>query len=879
MRMSTRIPRDDARHALSTGDASTRHLFLASIKTSLVLALERFFPPLLLSLGVVSAFITFAWLGVFTLLEPWARAGLSLAFLAALAFTLRPLLRLHLPNAAEIAARLDQSRPTAHRPLATLADKPANLDALASTLWAAHQARAAAAAATLAAPKTDARLRFVDGHALRWLAVLALILAGTIAGEERVARLTLAFDWSTPRIPPVPPRLDAWVDPPAYTARPPLFLTAQNGIAPANGEVVRVPVGSTLTVRLTVPEEQASKPGAKPPALVLEAKSGLNPIVEEKKAEENAPPAAPAKRGIAIEKRIVAGDSVVNIRKDGQNLGQFTLAVIPDLAPKVVLSEARAETPSPDQPGAASIRIIYTLEDDYGIAKAEVRMEPTRGVERTLFPAPTATLPLRIGANETTIPTQDHPWAGEEVRLTLHVEDDLGQKAQSGSLAVTLPGRAFTQAIPKALVEQRRTLVFAPEKPSAVSRAFDALLFAPDVFTPNVAEFMALDILRVQLRNARTEERLRAVAEAIYETALTLENGDMTEAERRLREAEERLREALERDAPADEIRRLAEDLRRAMDQYLREFAENALKNRDQNAQERPLTGQERMLTQRDLADLLRKVEEMARSGDTAGAQQLLNQLKDILNNLRTARRQESDQRSRELSEQLRELDQLQREQRDLKDRTFQNQQRRQQGQNQRGQRQPGQQGEPGEDGEQSEGGQSLQQQQQALQERLRQLRERMRQRGQQQGEGLDEAEDGMGDAQNQLGQGQPGSAMDGQQRALDGMGRAAQGMAQALQRQMGQGEGEGEGEGLGQPGPGQRGRADNRADPLGRPQPNTRRDAEDSSRVQVPDKDQLQGSISERAARVLQELRRRLGDFERPREELDYLERLLRQR
>ena len=49
--------------------------------------------------------------------------------------------------------------------------------------------------------------------------------------------------------------------------------------------------------------------------------------------------------------------------------------------------------------------------------------------------------------------------------------------------------------------------------------------------------------------------------------------------------------------------------------------------------------------------------------------------------------------------------------------------------------------------------------------------------------------------------------------------------------------------------------------------------------RFDVPDRDSLQGSISERAERVLRELRKRLGEFERPREELEYLERLLRQR
>jgi hypothetical protein len=147
----------------------------------------------------------------------------------------------------------------------------------------------------------------------------------------------------------------------------------------------------------------------------------------------------------------------------------------------------------------------------------------------------------------------------------------------------------------------------------------------------------------------------------------------------------------------------------------------------------------------------------------------------------------------------------------------------------------------------------------------------------------MEDADEGMGDAQGQLGQGNPGNATEGQQRALDGLGRAAEGMAQELQRQLGQGNEPGEGEdgpGPGQPGQGTRGRAENRFDPLGRPQANNRRDFEDSTRLNDENlQGTIEGTISERAERVLRELRRRLGEFERPREELDYLERLLRQR
>jgi hypothetical protein len=80
----------------------------------------------------------------------------------------------------------------------------------------------------------------------------------------------------------------------------------------------------------------------------------------------------------------------------------------------------------------------------------------------------------------------------------------------------------------------------------------------------------------------------------------------------------------------------------------------------------------------------------------------------------------------------------------------------------------------------------------------------------------------------------------------------------------------QGPGQGPGQPGREGRARADNDTDPLGRPRRN--HDYNDDRSVKVPD-----DILAERARRVLEELRRRLGEPDRPKIELDYIERLLK--
>ena len=97
--------------------------------------------------------------------------------------------------------------------------------------------------------------------------------------------------------------------------------------------------------------------------------------------------------------------------------------------------------------------------------------------------------------------------------------------------------------------------------------------------------------------------------------------------------------------------------------------------------------------------------------------------------------------------------------------------------------------------------------------------------------------------------------------RALQNLRKGAQSLAEAMQGGMGDGMGEPLGDVPD---------SAERTDPLGRPLRS--REYGDDFTVKVPGEIDVQ-----RARRVLEELRRRLGDPGRPRLELDYLERLLR--
>jgi uncharacterized protein (TIGR02302 family) len=131
--------------------------------------------------------------------------------------------------------------------------------------------------------------------------------------------------------------------------------------------------------------------------------------------------------------------------------------------------------------------------------------------------------------------------------------------------------------------------------------------------------------------------------------------------------------------------------------------------------------------------------------------------------------------------------------------------------------------------------------------------------------DGLGEADSAMGDASGRLGEGNADGAVDSQGRALEALRKGAQSLAEAMQ----QGEGDGQSDGPGNRA-GRQQSGGNQSDPLGRPLHG--REFGDDLTVKIPGEIDVQ-----RVRRILEELRRRLADPQRPQIELDYIERLLK--
>lgn len=858
------------------------------------LAWERAWPGFARILCVVGLFLVASWAGLWLALPFLARAiGIGLFIVLALA-ALFPLARFRWPTREEALGRLDRGTGIRHRPATALTDTLSTKDPIAQALWQEQRERTLASIKRIRAGLPSPRLPIHDPWALRALVMVMLAAAYVAAGDERALRIAAAFDWNGV-LAPANVRVDAWVTPPVYTGKPPVILSANRDAAsPDSGAPLPVPSGSTLLVR--------SSGGA----IDVVVGGGVTEVE----------PGEQAPKGTNERHFKITGDGSAHVRApSGQPLWRF--AATPDRAPSISLAK------DPERQARGSLQMSYKLEDDYGVTEARAQFaarnadaaktsdgknsdaktpdaktpesktpdanegkskEAGKAAPRPLFEPPQFPLVLpnartRNGVGQTVKDLSEDPYAGADMTLTLTAKDEAGNEGKSEPFNMRLPERLFTKPLARALIEQRRILALDGNQNAQVFTALDALMIAPELFTPEAGHYLGLFSVSRQLEAARTDDSLREVVASLWALAVTIEDGNISDVDKALRAAQEALKQALERGATDEEIKKLTDNLRAALDNFLRQLVEQQRNNPQQLA--RPLDPNTKMLSQQDLKSMLDRLERLSRSGDKDAAKQLLEQLQQMLENLQMA---QPGQGGDDMEQALNELGDMIRKQQQLRDKTYK------QGQDSRRDRQRGKQG------DQSMG--DLQQDQQGLRDRLKKLQEELAkrgmgpgQRGQQQGQqgqqgqrgeqgqgqqgqggdqgdgedGLDQADSAMGDATGRLGEGNADGAVDSQGRALEALRKGAQSLAESMQ----QGDGDQPGDGPGNPRGRQQGAA-NSTDPLGRPMRHN--EFTDDYTVKIPGEIDVQ-----RVRRILEELRRRLGDPSRPQIELDYIERLLK--
>lgn len=803
---------------------------------------ERLWPALWPAVGVIGAFIVLALLDLLPDLPVWLHSITLGLFVAALGYALwRGFAGLSFPGMGLARRRIEQQSALSHRPLHVLRDQlAAGADDPASrALWELHQRRMRDSLNALKVGTPAPGLARRDPYALRGglflLLVVALVMSWGDAGNRLSRALMPALGGSAG----VQTALDLWITPPSYTGLPPIYLNRDTQPS-ATGEPIAVPVGSTVLAqfhgRRGAPSLKIAKT-ATPFAGIDATNFKLTTSIEE----------------------VLDGPQRLAIEQDGREIAGWTIVVVPDQDPTIAFAQPPAKT----ERGA--LRLSYEAKDDYGVTAATAFIRRTgEGAELAGEPI-SIDLPLPGGNARTAKESSyhdltSHPWAGLPVTIQLMAKDAVDQIGVSDSLPLVLPEREFRHPVAKAIILLRKQLSLNPLSRDSVREGLSDISRSPQTYSNDTVVFLALRAAIARLRLDKSNEAVAAVQSLLWDTALRIEDGRLSMAERELREIQRALQDALSRNADSAEIEKLMNELQQALNKFLEQMMQT-MQAMPQTPM--PFDPNAQYLTPQDLQNMLDRARELAQSGSMDAAREMLAMLQELLESLRNgnmAQGQQGQQGQSQASEMMRMLHELLRQQRELMEQTHRD------AQGQQGQRGQNGQNQQGQNGQGQQGGQGGADMQEALRRQLGELMRRLGEAGGQIPGNFGRAERSMRDATEALQQGMPGQALGPQGQALDQLMQGAGQMMEQLMQQFGQGmPSPGDPTGR-QPRPGQRG-----FDPLGRPLPNTGNNA-DNSGVRIPDDLEMQ-----RAREILQELRRRSGEIDRPQFERDYIDRLLR--
>ncbi|HYD89405.1 MAG TPA: DUF4175 family protein [Vitreimonas sp.] len=837
------------------------------------LTVERAFGAWLPFVAAAGVWAVIAMLGVHERLPLLMQSLTATAALAGFVyFAWRIARRWRAPSEEEARARLAADCRLDTGAFDALRDQPTRFDPLAMAFWKRERERALERVERTDRANTSVDLRKSDPFWLRYVLGAALVLALVIGNLNAPDRLARAF------LPDPGPffgdqemAIEAWAAPAEYTHAAPVSLSDRLG------DTVATPPSVEVTVRLTGPT------GA--PQLVFEGGARRQSVRFTRAAD-----------GAWEAKMQLPGAGRLKIVRF-HTRGHWRIAPARDARPSAAFTAPLAQLAD------EHVTIGWRARDDYGVRRLALRVRPVRPPPGLAHADPIDTeleTPAgdpREAESETEIDLAAHPYAGMEVEAQIVAFDAQGQEGVSEAMRFTLPEKVFLQPLARAAIEIRRHILAerrpyreerparrrtipagdillgnqrievrdydrrpalqrAPEGVRRAARLIDALTMTPqDGYFRDLAVYLGFSTARAELDVARNIDDTEIAADTLWRTALRAEYGGAADARRALEEAQRQLAEALAQNAPPERIRQLMDALRRATENYMQALVQEALRNGDRQNMED--TEDQTMLSGRDIEEMLNEVQRLSEQGRHAEAQQMLEMLANILQNLEVRLEEsqggEGEQGEGEGEQQMQEsIDQLSEamgDQRALRDQTEQAQE---QGQQQQQESQGG----SGGNQQGGMGGAELAQRQAEIRQGLAEAQRMAEQAGGAPSEDLNAAGEAMRRAEEALRRGDFEAAENAQSAALDSLREGAEELA-AEMRARGQERRGGQGE---------EGSAGNR-DPLGR----TTGGADSGEGTSVPSQ-----SDPARAREIFDEIRRRAQDPNRPEAEREYLRRLL---
>lgn len=588
----------------------------------------------------------------------------NIIFLLGLAyFIFRDVRHFSWPKQSHIHRRIEQASALKHRPLSAIDDKLFDQQkARTRDLWGARMPIILDALKKLRIPLPQPLLAGRDPRALRFAAVLFLLAGFWVAGPEWSERLhhgLMPYGW-VEQSADVPDIL-ATISPPEYTRIDQTIIQASYG---AQHEM-DIPQGSMLQIKMM---SRFGRP-------VLKADGYELPFEDI------------GNQNYAVEIEVPAGRHLQVKQLFGS---AFTLdyTLTPDTPPSVSMQEEAEVNALPD----AQIQVPLSVYDDYGVENITLSMQLDPMVTQAPLGYPkqeTRSVMSPASQDFKLSPVYDftaNPWAGLPVVLDIEVSDLLGQTTKMESISFILPEREFKHPVAKELIGLRKRLGWNPQSEIVpVSDDLLDILAYPDDYHNDLVVFLALRSAasrllyayeKIDLENPAADQNhadTRSVMSLLWDTALRIEDGNLSLAARNLRQAQMALESALQNEnMSAEDIAKLMNNLKQAMAEYLTELSKE-LQKRMAEGEDVPMMSPEalaQMIDPEALSNFIEQMENEMLSGNKRQAQDMLSQLQRMLDmlNPNMAAPMPSDMMA--MIEGVSELEQLIDKQENLRDQT-----------------------------------------------------------------------------------------------------------------------------------------------------------------------------------------------------------------
>lgn len=793
-------------------------------KTRMIMLWESVWPCLIPSLSVVLLAVGLTLTGAFEFLPATGHIMLlSVLSVATMVTVVAPWRNFRWPTRRDILHRIEIENRLENNPLQSLEDHIQDTDdPLTSYLWQRQLGLHEAAIAKLRLPHPIPAITRIDRFGLTAIPVL-LLFVGLMAGANHVSeRFSKAFS-PLQRLGAADFSATLWVTPPAYTGQVPRVLrfSALSGDTPQTGTTDTADGQNgkaSEVISVQVPAGSTLDGSISSIwAPTLTAPDGERAFTE---SSENS-----YVLSTAIEQ---SGEWKISVW--GNDRLTLNIELLADKAPSLSFVSPPTVT------RRDHVRLDYIANDDYGLAELDLIITPAPedGAIGQYGPIDQITIDLKgEGVSSSAMPTRiegprfvdlvAHPWAGLPVNIQMVSRDNAGQGGQSDVRSLMLPEREFSHPVAQKLIAIRRGLLRYPDRALEMHQAILPVLYAPQAFNGHIGVFLALSVAENRLAaNMDDREVHQDVAGLLWHIAEEIERGSYGIAERNLMEAEERLLEALSNpDVTEAEIARLIDEYRQALNEYLAALTRES----PQAPEDQPQAAA--TLEQQDLSRIIDQIDALMRAGARDEARQLIDRLRELVENMQVTTGEGGMDITSTLREMLDGMRDLSRRQQDLMN----------EGDVSNNQNGPG----------------PRANQQQGLADDASDIMQNpsLGQFGEV--SGMNSVIDAMRGAADALGRNRSHEALQYQRQAMDALQQGIGEISRAL-------------EGLSQMAPMLEDlEGSGRRDPLGRPV------GGDGTTI-IPDVNTL-----ERAWRILQELRRRSGDPDRPQIEQEYIDRLLK--